>query len=295
MNQVDKIERRIEQLHLSTGAATDKRILTDAFVTLSRGLKEERLGIWRTIAMSRVTRPVAAAAVILIAVGFLLTLLDGNVDTIDDFYETLDGVRNACATSFKPGQTDPFQQVWTSQSLKVRLFKTGVGEKAQFALWDIDSKSKMMLYLSTVETQPLTEEELTAMEKSISLSATLTPFSDMKDVPMSARWTRVIDPAVVAVIPGSAVYDLVWIQPVATSEKGAHKKLRVFVDAGTHLPRRVESYGKSEPEQQYTLESFIIVTYPSEDEIKDIVASTFGSPGTRGDGPEYIGTPGTDR
>lgn len=295
MNPVDNLEHRIEQLHMSTGAATDKRILSDAFIALRRGLKEEPPGMWRTIAMSRVTRPVAAAAVILIAVGFLLSLLDGNVDTIEDFYGTLDGVRNACATSFKPGQTDPFQQVWTSQSLKVRLFKTGVGEKAQFALWDVGKKLQMKIFRDTVETQLLTTEELSEMERSISLSTTLTPFSGMKDVPGSARWNRVIDPAVVAVIPGSAVYDLVWIQPVVTSERGAHKKLRVFVDAGTHLPRRVESYSKAEPEQQYALESFMIVTYPSESEIKDIVASTFGSPGTRTDGPEYIPTPGMRR
>lgn len=294
MNPVDSIESRIEQLHATTRAETDKRILDDAFVALRKGVKTQSPDIWRIILASRMTRPAAAAAVILIAAALFLNMSTGNADTVQEFYGTLGAVKNACAASFEPGQTDPFQQVWTSESLKVRLFKTGVGEKAQFALLDVGKKLQMTIYRDTVRTEPLTEQKLAALEKSMALTSALAPFSNVKDVPEQARWIRVNDPAILAIIPDTKVYDLMWLQKVSTSER-PHRKWRVFVDADTHLPRRAEFYSKAESADEFTFESFVIVTYPSEGEIRDIVANNFGSPGSRTDGPEHMGTPGTNR
>jgi hypothetical protein len=294
MNPVDSIESRIEQLHATTRTETDKRILDNAFVALCKGVEMQSPGIWRIIAASRMTRPAAAAAVILVAISLFLSMPSGSADTVEEFYRALGTVGNACAASFKPGQTDPFQQVWTSQSLKVRLFKTGVGEKAHFALLDVGNKLQMTIYLSTVQTEPLTEQKLADLEKSTALSSALAPFSHVRDVPERARWIHVNDPTILAIIPGTKVYDLIWVQ-VSTSEKDPHRKWRVFVDAGTHLPRRAEFYSKAEADEEFTFERFVIVTYPSEGEIRDIVANTFGSLGSRTDGPEHRGTPGTNR
>ncbi len=151
------------------------------------------------------------------------------------------------------------------------------------------------MYLSTVQSDPLTEERLAELEKSLALSSGVAPFSDAKDVPERARWSRVKDPAVEAVIPGCVVYDLVWVQQGAVSEASTYRMWRVFVNTKTHLPRRAESYAKSELEKEYALESFVMVTYPSESEIQDVVVSTFGPPGSRTGGPEHIGTLGADR
>ncbi len=295
MNPVENIESRIERLHATTRTETDKRILDDAFVALHKGVEMQSPGIWRIIAANRMTRPAAAAAVVLIAVSLFLSMPSGNADTVEEFYRTLGGVKNACAASFKPGQTDPFQQVWTSESLKVRLFKTGVGDRAHFALLDVDNKLQMTIYLETVQTEPLTAQKLADLEKSMALSSVLAPFARARDVPERARWIQVNDPAILAVIPGTKVYDLMWVQQVLTSEERPHRKWRVFVDANTHLPRRAEFYSKAESEDEFIFESFVIVTYPSEGEIRDIVANTFGSPGSRTDGPEHRGTPGTNR
>lgn len=295
MNPVENIESRVEQLHVGTGAETDKRILNDSFAALASGLQERRGGAWRMVLSSRIARPVTAAAVILIAVALFVSMPRKGADTVEGFYRTLSGAGNICVSTFEAGQTSPHQQVWASQSLKVRLFKTGSGEQARFALWDASSNVQMLMFLSEVQTVPLTEEKLAEFEKSVALSSGVAPFSDVKDVPERARWSRVNDPAVEAVIPGCAVYDLVWVQQNAISEGGAYRMWRVFVDTTTHLPMRAESYAKSEPEGEYTLTSFVVVTYPSESEIQDIVASTFGPPGSRTGGPEYMGTPGTDR
>jgi len=202
---------------------------------------------------------------------------------------------NICISTFQAGQTDPVQQVWTSQSLKVRLLKIRSGDQAQFALWDIPNKVKMTAYLSTVQTQPLTEQMLTELEKSVTPYSGIAPFSYLKDIPESARWSRVGDQAATAKVPGTEVYELVWTGQGTTSEIVAYRKWRVFVDGRTSLPRRAESYAKSEPGQEYKLESFVIITYPNESEIQDLVANTFGPPESRTDGPAYRGTPGANR
>jgi hypothetical protein len=295
MNPVDNIESRIRQLHATTRAETDRRILDEAFIALRRGAEARSPDIWRKILTSRMTRPAAAAAVVLIAVGLFLSMPSAKSETVQAFYRTLGTVGNACVASFEPGQTDPFRQVWMSDSLKVRLFKTGVGEKAQFALLDVGEKLQMKIFRDRVETEPLTPEKLADLEESMSLTRALAPFSRARDVPEHARWIRVKDPAILATIPGMKVYDLIWVEQVSTSVDRPHRKWRVFIYADTHLPGRAEFYSKAEPEDEFAFERFVIVTYPGEGEIRDIVANTFGSPGSRTGGPEHIGTPGTRR
>jgi hypothetical protein len=87
------------------------------------------------------------------------------------------------------------------------------------------------------------------------------------------------------------VYDLTWTPAAGVTER----KWRVFADARSHLPRRTESYSRSDSEAEYELESFVVVTYPSEDEIQEMVANTFGQLGTQPNVPEYIPTPGIER
>lgn len=295
MSRVDNIERRIELLHLSTRAETDKRILDDAFSVLQKGLKEQQTGIWLSILTSRMARPIAAAAVLLIAVGLFVSRSARDSDTIEGFYATLAGAQNICVSEFQAGQTSPDQQVWTSQSLKVRLFRTESGDQPQFALLDVGNKVEMIVYLSTVRTGELTEQKLRDLEESMTSSFGLAPFFDAEDVPDNARWHRVSDPTIAATIPGCVVYDLTWVLPGVTVQETSRKKWRVFVDAKTHLPRKTEFYARSESETDYRLESFAVVTYPSESEIRELVANTFGQPGSRMSEPEHIGTPGIDR
>jgi hypothetical protein len=61
------------------------------------------------------------------------------------------------------------------------------------------------------------------------------------------------------------------------------------------LPKRVEWYAKSRAEDEYTFETFTVVSYPSQSEIQDLIRNTFGLHPDRPDEPEYIGTPGMDR
>lgn len=295
MNPADQIERTIKRLHITTRAQTDKRILDDAYVALGKGLERQQPGTRRMIVSSRITWLAAAAAVVLIALALLLSVPSKRVDTIEEFYRTLGAVENICASSFEAGQTDPFQQVWTSQTLKVRLFKTRPGNQEQFMLWDIPNKVEMIAYGSMVHTEALTGEKLAGFEKQVTPFFSIAPEPYERDTLASARWTRLDDPAVAAIVPGTEVYDLTYIQPAAPSRPEAYRKSRVFLDAKTKLPRRAELYTKSEPQDEYRLWCFVVVTYPSESEIQVLIRSTFGPPESRPGEPEYIVTPEGDR
>jgi len=293
MNSADDIEHAIAELHITTKAETDNRILDDAYVALGKGLEKQRPGTWRKIVSSRITWPAAAAAVILMALALLLGVPSNRVDTIEEFYSTLGAVGNICASSFEAGQTEPFQQVWTSQTLKIKLFKIGSKNQARFVLWDIPNKVKMIRYLSSnsVQTEVITEQMLAELEKSMTPFFGVVPFSSVNDVPEDARWNRIEGREVAAAVPGTKVYDLIWLQKSTPSETVVHKKWRVFVDTRTNLPQRAEWYAKLKPEDEYSFETFIVITYPSANEIQALVLNTFGSP----ERPEYIGTPGADR
>jgi len=298
---VDNIEHRIEQLQVSTSPETDKRILDDSFVALQTGLQVHRPGIRQWFATSTVAKPLAAAAVVLVAVSFFIITLNKDFDSVADFYRNLGGVDNICVSTFEPGQMSPTQQVWTSQDLKVRLFKTGVGDRARYALLDLAEKVETKMFLSNVKTEPLTEERLSDLRQSMTPSFALAPFFSEGDVPANARWYRVSDPAVIAEVPDCAVYELVWEEngtPSNASQGGSpsgrisHRKWRVFVDVDTHLPKRTESYIKTGADSEYKLEKYVLVTYPSEEEIREIVADIIDRAERSKNDVEYIPTPG---
>jgi hypothetical protein len=179
----------------------------------------------------------------------------------------------------------------------VKLFKIGGGNQTQFTLWDMPNKARMMKYLSSesIRTEAITEQMFAELDKSVAQSAGLFPFTDVNAVPEGAQWSGVDDPQVAAAIPDTEVHDLTWTARSAPSEAVVYKKWRLFADIRTHLPRRAESYAKYKPEDEYTFETFVVVSYPSEGEIHDLMDNIFGPRRGRPDDPEYIGTPGTER
>jgi len=297
MSSLDDIERAIADLNLTTKAETDKRILDDSYAALSKAVHKQqqmtKIGIWSKVIRSRFAVPATVAAVIVISFVLFISTFNKNAVTIEELCRTLGRAGNICVSTFQTGETIPYQQVWTSQSMKMRLLKTGNGSQAQFALWDIPNKVKMTKFLSSdsVQTVPITQQMLDELEKSVTPLSGISPFSYMRDIPEQARWNRISDPEVLVTVPDSEVYELVWTQQGTSSNVVLYRKWRIFIDARSNLPKRAESYVRSRLEQEYTLESFVIIAYPSEDEITNIIQDVFG----RKDNPEFIGTPGAYR
>jgi hypothetical protein len=243
-------------------------------------------------ALIRVAAPVAAAAVILLTCALLFNALFADGTSPAEIRKAFAKVENVCIATCRAGATEPFQQVWASQTLKVKLLRSGSGSQAQFTLWDVRNKVKMMKFLASepVATQPITEQMLVELGRSVIPSAGLLAFSG---APEDAKWSAVDDPKTAAPVPGAEVYDLTWAASGSPSEAVVYKRCRLFADRRSHLPKRAEWYARSGAEDDYRLETFVIFAYPSAGEIEDLVESTFGS--RRPDQPEYIPTPGMDR
>ena len=78
MNPADQIEQTIERLHITTRSETDKRILDDAFAALEKSTQKRPLvikpSLWRIVVGSRITKLVAAAAVVILIISLFVTL-----------------------------------------------------------------------------------------------------------------------------------------------------------------------------------------------------------------------------
>jgi hypothetical protein len=303
MNSADHIERAIAQLHLRTRTETDRRILDDASAALQAGVQKQPLdigiaiGVCRTAWTVRVARPALVAAAILVGLALLFRALPGAEPTIGEIHKAFAKAENTCVSTFQAGKAEPFQQVWTSQTLNVKLFEVGAGNQTQFALWNMPIRVKMTRFLTSdsVQTEAITDQMLAGLDKSVAQSVRLFPFSEAADVPENAQWSSVDQSQVATRVPETRVYDLAWTAAGAAPEALAYRKCRLFVDIRTHLPRRAEWYAKSMPQDEYTFETFTVVSYPSESEIQDLIRNTFGPRPGRPDEPEYIGTPGTER
>ena len=297
MSSADNIERAIAELNLTTRAETDKRILDDAYAALGKAVHKQQqitdTGIWSMIIRSRFAVPTAIAAMILLAFAMYINIRPGRTVNIEAIYGALSKVDNIHISKFKAGRTSPDQQVWASETLGVKLFKTDLGNQTQYTLWDTQNRVKMIKFLSSnaVQTEPITQQMLAEMEISTAGSTDLIPFSDRNDIPGEAQWNHVDNRKVSVAIPGTKAYDLDWIANNADSRAVMHRKWRVFAEDRSSLPKRIEWYSKAETEDEYGFEKYVIIAYPSENEIQDIIKDIFG----RRDNPEYRGTPGAYR
>ncbi len=294
MNPTDRIERTIERLHLTTGADTDKRILDDAFDALEKSTRRqapyiEYIARRRTLRI-RIAELTAVAAVIFVAFALFFGIRATRAVGLGELYEALGKVENVCIATFQPPENQPVQTEWLSQTLNIDM--VGIGE--QFVLSDITNKIRMIKYLSSasLRTEAASEQMLEKAEKAVHQKFGLLPFAYYKEAPEDARWSRLDDTQVAAVVPGTKVYELIWQEKSTTSEVIGFRKWRVFIDARSKLPKRAEHYFQFEPGEDYQFEKYEVITYPGEYEIQTVVRKIFGPAAGWPDEPGYIGTPG---
>ena len=292
MNPADQIERTIERLHITTRAETDKRILDDAFAALEKSAQKQSPHVGRSARRRtlriRIAELAAVAAVILVVFALFFGTWVTETVALNEIYEALGKVQNVCIATFLPPANEPVQIEWVSQTLNIDMVRFS----ERFVLWDIPNKVQMIKYLSSgsVTTTAITDEMLTKVEEAASRRFGLVPFSDMSHI-SGAQWIRVEDSEIETTMSGTKVYDLTWKERNTTFQTIRLRKWRVFVDAGTKLPKRVEWYSKFEPEGEYKFETFSVVTYPNESQIKVLIRNAFGSAATQPRQPEYRGTP----
>jgi len=291
MNSADNIERAVEQFALTTRPETDNRILDDAFAALEKSVQEQSFHVGRSARPKtlriRIAELAAVAAVILVI--FALFFGTSNRDVgLGEIYRAMGAVENICITTFEPAMNEPMQIEWVSQALNIDMFRIG----QQFILWDIPNKVKMTKYLSSdsVMSQILSGEMLFKVKQAALQRFGLVPFSNISDI-SGARWTRLDDSEAQTAVSGTKVYDLTWPEKNAASGEIKLYRRLFFVDKRTNLPKRIELYGKLQSETEYKFETFAVVTYPSEGQIRTLIRETFGSAAIQPRDPGYISTP----
>jgi len=228
------------------------------------------------ISLARILRPAALAAVamLLVSVLFLNTPAAKAVD-LSQVYAAIAKVKSVCITSFYAGKTEPYQKEWRSQTMNIRMFKND--EKNEIVLWDIASglRKARTLSSSTFETTTPSSDVLKRFSDGLANSFGLMPFATPADVPKDAKWTRVDDVNVAAVVPGAEVYDLTWVE----TDNGVQwpRKKRYWVDPRTGLPRRTDYYRKDASATEGALTMTVEVEYPADSEIQTLIHAWFGA------------------
>jgi len=297
MNSADNIENAVEQLHITTRPETDKRILDDAFAALEKSGQRQSFQVGRSARSKtlriRIAELAAVAAVILVIFALFFSAPAAKGVTLKQVYEALGKVGNICVSRFDADEAEPYQQVWTSQTMNVMLIKGMREGQVEYVLWDVPNRLKRskFVFSDLVSIDGISADMFGKVQKSITGTFGLVPFSDMNDAPEESQWNRVEDPNVSAIVPGTEVYELTWPQKSTAGTRIRFIKWRVFLDTVTNLPKRAEWYSKLKSEDKYKFSTFTVITYTSENQIRILIRDEFGSVALQPRDPGYIGTP----
>jgi hypothetical protein len=206
-----------------------------------------------------------AAAVAIAAMLFLFTIPVTKAVTLAQISAAVIKVKNVYIAHFVPGKTEPIQKKWVSRTQELYII-TG---KSEVAIWDLQKGVLGVYKRTTGETtqRSLSAEEITEMEPLVNSSLGLVPFEDMSAGPEGSQWQRVADAEIPADMSGIEAYDLLWTQ----QNGSVGNRWRVYVNQQTRLPLKTEFYRIYPGEQEYVLETVMIVEYPTDDEIQKVI------------------------
>ncbi|MHC4889195.1 MAG: hypothetical protein ACYTEO_07005, partial [Planctomycetota bacterium] len=211
---------------------------------------------------------VAAAALILIAVGLFMSTQTAKAVTIGEIYKALVKVKNVHISKFDD-KKELIQERWVSRTLDIYMIKTG----KELVLSDIPNgvRESKQLGTAVTETRPLTRDDATDIEKKMSGSLGLMPFYDiLKKAPPDSEWSPVTDDVLESASEGTEVYDLTWVKEEYVGFV-VFRKWRFFVDPQNKRPQKTEFYEKSPDDSEYALVFRIVVEYLSDSEIRTVV------------------------
>jgi hypothetical protein len=211
---------------------------------------------------------IAAAAVVLVGSVLLFKTSQVRALTIDRIYQAIEKVKNVYITKFITERTEPVQEKWVSRVLNIYAIKTG----EQTTIWDITRRVKKTVYLDSdsIETTSLSDDEVAAIEEEITGFWGLVPFYHVSNIPEDAEWRRVADDSIETTVQGTEAYELVWTDK-KYSGSPVVRKWRVFADPHSAFPRRAEWYQRLGADDEFTLETTILIDNLSEAEVQSAI------------------------
>ncbi|KPK41894.1 MAG: hypothetical protein AMJ78_04215 [Omnitrophica WOR_2 bacterium SM23_29] len=224
--------------------------------------------------LQRLIKSAAAAAIILIVLGFLFyTALAGAID-FDRISAALRKIHNVNATRFYPAKPEPIQEIWVSRSLNIYLIKTG----KEWVLWDISNGTRKVKNAdaAAVEVASMAEDALAKVKKYIDDFVGPLPFPDTTELLEDFEWGRAPEEDIETEIPGTEVYDLIWSDTLFGGSI-KYQKWRGYIDPETYLPLRTEFYERLSDEDDYVLNTVYIIEYPDDEKVKAVIRKAFSN------------------
>ena len=248
----------------------DKSSETDRIEARGSGVAVPRKGKQKlsTLSIRPFIKPAAVAAAVLLVAILLLNGPVAKAVDLGQIYKALEQIKNVYLIRFVPEKSEPIQEIWISQALNIKMFKT----ETQCVLWDIKGKSRKSrdLNIGSIKIVELNDDILAKVEETMDVPWDLLPFDNISAVPQDAKWQQVADENVETTLSNTEVYDLVWIDKSLIGSI-IHRKWRAYVEIETTLPKRIEWWEKLAEDEEYELTTAINVSYPATVEIQAVI------------------------
>lgn len=266
MTLADNTERLMEQMSLKTRAVTDQWILNDAFAEFDKSAPVTLTMVIRNNLVIKSLRIAAVAAIVIVIWSVYASLFNNKFSAPKQIYNDLIKTDNFCISMYHAGQEQAFEQVWASKSLEMTLFRTTEQNRELLTLWDISRKNKMTS-IDSAQTEKITKEMLNELEESMFYVFSLARFRKFNDIPGNAKLTQIQ-------LPDSETFELSWHRKNSEGNN-QYFKWRIILEENTNILQRTELYAKSNPKDQYKLDSFSIISYPEQKEIITLIRRNF--------------------
>jgi len=215
-------------------------------------------------------KPLTAMAA-LILVGIMLFLGKfANAIEYDDIYDAISRIQNICLMTGESETNEPTQEIWVSNALDVKLFYSG----GRWIFWDIENKIRktQMAESNFPEAVNLNGAEIASIKQTMNIPLGVLPFQSHSSLPDKYKWKSLSDNKTALQIRNTYIYDLLWTDKTINN-RIIYYKWRAYIDKDTMLPKRVENWRKPSPAEQYELTGWTNITYPTTQEVKDLVGS----------------------
>ncbi len=207
---------------------------------------------------------IPVAAMLMLGVGLFFNVPAAKGLGIEQIYRAIDTVKNIHVSSFVAENQKPAQEVWIARSSGLYVTKT----ENEYTLRNISSRIQKSKDLGTgiIKQTSLSSDVLAGIITKIHSSSDIMPFSTPSDIPAGAKWSEITNSDFAVKTSNTKVYELSWARN-AYDGSTIQKSCRIFTDASTNLPQKIQSFKQSLSDPQPVLESIMIIEYPGDEEI----------------------------
>lgn len=219
------------------------------------------------IKLARFAKPIAAAAVIVLAISIFFNASVAEAIDLDQVYKALRKVVNVHITKYSENEM-PISEKWISRTLDMVIFKTDT----EWVLWDAGGKSIRSRSVSqqSVKTATIQKDALTKIKRAImDIPSEVMPFDNTNEVSINAKWHKSSDLPDSTLDDSIAVYDLIWTHNDSHGVP-VYSKLRCCIENDTKLPKKIEWWQK-QADEEYKLTNIFEFDYPTENKIQLII------------------------